>query len=177
MCDDKDEAGTEETANQWLPQVETHPMWQSQLLILWYACRQEPSIIASLGASAAADGCICRDPQPTSGRAWVVLWQSEGIKVSKWEGVKDSTRRPTVSNNLGPWGLTEPQPPPGSMEEIDLDLLHICNKCAAWSSCGCPNKWSRGYLSLCSSSLDPLPTTWTAWLGLSGSGCDLSCWA
>jgi hypothetical protein len=46
---------------------------------------------------------------------------------------------------------------PWSMQELDLDPLHICNKCAAWCSCGSPNKQSRDYLDLCSLPLDSLP--------------------
>lgn len=33
----------------------------------------------------------------------------------------------------------------GSRQELDLDLLHICSKCAAWCSCGFPDKWSRAF--------------------------------
>jgi hypothetical protein len=45
----------------------------------------------------------------TSDRAQGVLWK-QGIEVSKLEG-QDTTRRPTESNNLKPWGLRELGPP------------------------------------------------------------------
>ena len=46
----------------------------------------------------------------TLGGAWGVLWKS-GDRTEQARGVKDTTRRPTESTNLGPWGLTEPGPP------------------------------------------------------------------
>lgn len=45
--------------------------------------------------------------------------------------------------------------------------LHICSKCAVCF----PDKWSRGCVGLCSLLMDPLPSSWTACLGLSGRGC------
>ena len=46
----------------------------------------------------------------TFGRAWGVLWKggerNEGVR-----GVKDTTRKPTESTNLGPWGLRETETP------------------------------------------------------------------
>jgi hypothetical protein len=48
MCRNKDGAETEGMANQWLPQIETHPMGKNQsltmLMILYYAYTQELSI-------------------------------------------------------------------------------------------------------------------------------------
>ena len=64
-------------------------------------------------------------------------------------GVKDTKRRPTDSTNLGPWGLTEARPPTRERAGVNLDPLHFCKAWVAWSSCGTPDKWSRGYLSLC----------------------------
>ena len=46
--------------------------------------------------------------------------------------------------NLGPWWLTEL--PKKGMQGLDLDPLHICSRCAAWSSGGYPNNWSGGCL-------------------------------
>jgi hypothetical protein len=41
------------------------------------------------------------------------------------------------------------------MQELGLELLHICGKCVTYES---SNKWSRGcLLSLCCLSLDPFP--------------------
>jgi hypothetical protein len=57
-------------------------------------------------------GNICKDPKPN-------IRQSLGSLVEEWgmgiglgkEGVKDTTRRPTESTNLGPWGFTTTEPP------------------------------------------------------------------
>lgn len=38
--------------------------------------------------------------------------------------------------------------PTQNMQELDLDPVPICSKRAVWSSCGSPNKWSRGCWSL-----------------------------
>jgi hypothetical protein len=35
----------------------------------------------------------------------------EGERSEQVGGVKDTTRRPTESTNLGPWGLTDPETP------------------------------------------------------------------
>jgi hypothetical protein len=34
------------------------------------------------------------------------------------------------------------------MQDLDLDPLYICGKCAAWSSCEYPSNWNRVCLSL-----------------------------
>jgi len=51
-CRDKDRGDSERMANQELAQLETHPMGKYQyitlLMILSYACRQEPSITERL---------------------------------------------------------------------------------------------------------------------------------
>jgi hypothetical protein len=60
-------------------------------------------------------------------------------------------------------GLTEPAPPTAECTGTEPRHLHTCSKCAAWSSCESPNKWSRGCLGLCSLPLEPLP-----WCGLPG---------
>lgn len=48
LCRGKSKAETEGTANQCLPCIENHPMGTNQsltlLLLLCYACRQEPNI-------------------------------------------------------------------------------------------------------------------------------------
>ena len=46
----------------------------------------------------------------TLGGSWGVLWKSED-RTEQARGVKDTTRRPTESTNLGPWGLTDTEPP------------------------------------------------------------------
>jgi hypothetical protein len=46
----------------------------------------------------------------TSGRAHE-SWRRVGDRIGQAGGVKDTTRRPTESSNLGPWGLTVTGPP------------------------------------------------------------------
>ena len=76
-----------------------------------------------------------------------------GDIIQQAKGVKDTMGRPTKSTNLGSQRLGHQT---GSMQKLDLGSLHICCKCAAWSSCGSPNKWSCECLGLYSLTLDPL---------------------
>ena len=48
---------------------------------------------------------------------------------------------------------------PKDMPWLDLGPLHICSRCAAWSSCGSPNNWSGDYSCLCCLPVDPVPQT------------------
>ena len=45
-------------------------------------------------------------------------------------------RRPTEPTDLGPWELTETQPPTKEQERLNLDPLPTCSKCTTWSSPG-----------------------------------------
>ena len=79
-------------------------------------------------------------------------------------GIKDSTRRPPETTNLGPWGLTEIGPPTKEHAALPspppLHLSHMC----IWSSCMSPKTCC---LWFCCLPLDPLPATWTAfWASL-----------
>lgn len=49
--------------------------------------------------------------------------------------LKKVQRWPTESNNLDTWGIPEMEPPTKSTHGLKLNLLHICSKCATWSSC------------------------------------------
>lgn len=66
----------------------------------------------------------------------VELCGGVAIELSTLEGVRDTTRRPTVSVNLGPWGLTETtnQRVCVCVGGGDLGLLHICSRCGVWST-------------------------------------------
>lgn len=46
-------------------------------------------------------------------------------RIEQVRGVKDTARRPTGLSYLEPWGLIEPGPPSGSMQEQELDPLHL----------------------------------------------------
>ena len=70
---------------------------------------------------------------------------------------KNTTRRPIESTNLGPWGLTETEPPTTEHTGTGPRTPLHCNRREAWSSCGSPNNWNRGCLCLCWLPLDLLP--------------------
>jgi hypothetical protein len=93
-CRDKDGAETEEA-------VETHLMGKhqplTQLMILCYACRQEPSITIFWGSNQETDA---KTYYQTLDRAQGVLWKSWG-GVDRFGGNRDSTR-PTESIDLDP---------------------------------------------------------------------------
>jgi hypothetical protein len=67
-----------------------------------------------------------------------------GGRIEGARGIKDTTRKPAESTHLGPWGLTETEPPSREHAWDRLSLphphTHICNKCAVWSPYGSPNK-------------------------------------
>ena len=53
-------------------------------------------------------------PKQTSSRVWTVLWKNWGRTLNTKEDnvIEGSgTRKPKESTNLGPWGLTEIEPP------------------------------------------------------------------
>ena len=55
------------------------------------------------------------------------FYRRVGDRSGKVRGVKDTPRRPTESINLRLWGLKNLGHQPGSMQEIDLDALHVCS--------------------------------------------------
>jgi hypothetical protein len=95
------------------------------LLILCYACRQA---LSPERLFPEADGNRCRDAQPNikpSSGSFVEEWE---IELSQLERVKDTTRRLTESTNLGPWRLTETEPPTKKAYRSSLcvdDILEI----------------------------------------------------
>lgn len=78
-------------------------------------------------------------------------------------GIKDTTRISIESTNWAPWVLTEPEP--STMQDLDLDCLHIYGKCVTRSSFS--NKCIKGYLAFCFLLLNSFPLNWIAWLGFS----------
>lgn len=91
ICRDTEGADTKGRANQWLLQIETHSTWANQrltlLLIHWYACRQEPSIIVSCVASStggwkqmqrAANIRRCLSESPQADLQSQLTWDHEG---------------------------------------------------------------------------------------------------
>jgi hypothetical protein len=72
---------------------------------------------------------------------------------------KDTTRKPIESINLDLKGLPETEAPTKLHAWVELVLLNIQNRYAAWSSCGIPNNRSRACLWLYDLPLDPSPQT------------------
>jgi hypothetical protein len=95
------------------------------------------------------------ETHPTLCGVWGALWK-RGRRIEGARVVKDTTRRPTESTHLCPWGLTEIESPTREYG-LDLSHLHISSRCAAWSLCGPCNNWIRGYLLLYCLPLDSLP--------------------
>jgi hypothetical protein len=85
------------------------------------------------------------------------LVEEWGITVSKSEGSRTPQEDPQSQLTWDHGNSQNLRYQPGSIQEVGLESLHFCSKCAAWSSCGSPNKWSRGCLGLCSPPLEPLP--------------------
>ena len=65
-------------------------------------------------------------------------------------GFKNTTRSPTESINLGQLGSVCQGQQTVRMQKLNLDPIHFCSKCEAWSSRGSSNKCRGGYLDLCS---------------------------
>ena len=146
MCRNTDEAETKRTVNQWLPQLEIHPTRERQpltlLVILCYACRQESSITVSWEASSSSRWKQIERPAAKHQTELRTSWGRVGDRIEPAAWVKNITRRLTESTNLGPQGSRRLGPQAGTMQGLDLDILHIFNKCSAWSLCDSPNKWS-----------------------------------
>lgn len=49
------------------------------------------------------------------------------VMIEGTGGVKNTIRRRTETNNLGPWGLTETEPQTKEHSWTDLAPLHICS--------------------------------------------------
>ena len=83
----------------------------------------------------------------------------ESGRIEGVRGVKDTLRRPTEPTNLGPWGLTEIEPLIKEQSGTGPRSPAHISRCAAWSTCGSPNSWSRGCLrvELSCLPLDPFP--------------------
>jgi hypothetical protein len=114
MHRNKDGAETEGTANQWLPQLKTHPMWKSQpdtindtLLFLQTRTQHNCLLRDSIKHQMETDA-------ETTAKHQTELRMSCGIvgdRSKQAGGVKDTPRRPIKSTVLGPWGISEPGPP------------------------------------------------------------------
>jgi hypothetical protein len=116
----------------------------------------------------------CRYSQLNIGWPLVSLVEELQGRIENSEGERNSTERPTKLV----WTLGDSQRlnhQQNNIYGLDLGPLHICSRYAAWSSCGFPNNWSRGWLSL---KLFPicgihLPN-WAALSGISREGLPLT---
>jgi hypothetical protein len=172
MCRNKDGAEIEGMANQWLTQIEIHPIGKKQslilLMILCYACRQDPRVTDLWeGPLSSQWKQTCR----LTHKHYMELRESCGRVGRRIEGPekdKDSIGRITVSTHLDSWGLPETEPPTKECTWAGPSPPHIYSKHAAWFSCGSPKNWSR------SCSLNLLPAcgshspNWAIWSSLVG---------
>lgn len=123
-------------------------------MIFCFAHRQEPNIIVSWKASSSIRWRQMQRPM-------LNIRQSPGSLVEEWgmEANKSEKKRTSPQSRLtldqGEWSQILGHQP-RIMQDLDLDHLHICNKCAIWCSYGYPNTWIRDCLGLCSLSLDAL---------------------
>lgn len=141
MYRDKNGTETKGTANQCLPQFETHPVRERAdpwlLVMLCSAFRQEHNCLLR--------GFIQQRMETdaeTTAKHQVELRESvkEGDKI-KWAGVvKDTTKdlqsQLTWTNGPHSQRLNHE---PKSMQGLNLGPLHTCSGYAAWHSCGSPN--------------------------------------
>ena len=139
MCKDKDGAETEGRANQWLPQLEAHSIWESQPLtlfkILCYAYRQEPNI--TLSGEALSRPRWRHIHRPTA-KYQADLGKScgrvgYGIKLARGSSIQQEYLESQITRDH--WV---------SETGLDIDHLYICGKYATCYSYGSLNKWSRG---------------------------------
>lgn len=89
--------------------------------------------------------------------------------------IRSTTKRPRESTNRGPYGSQKLKHQPKCMEGLNLGPLHICRKCAAWSSCGFPNTWSSGLSVTLLPAFEPLSHSWVALSGLDERGFSYFC--
>ena len=103
------------------------------LMIFCYNCKQEPSKL------------VLWEPSPklmqTAGRG--------GGRIEKAREFKVTTRKPTELTNLDLKGSQRMNHQPESMHGMGLVLLHICNRCASWTSCGYTNSSCKSDIWLC----------------------------
>lgn len=72
------------------------------------------------------------------------------------EGI--GTPQKTIKSiNLYTWSFPEFEPPTKDQRPSPFSALHICSRCAAWSSYGSPNNWSRVLAWLYWLPVDPVP--------------------
>jgi hypothetical protein len=89
MCRHKDGAKNWETANQWLPQLVIHPMWETTLtllIILCNACRQEEPSITVSGEASSSSGW--RQTQRPTAKHQAELRESWGRVGCRTEGIR-----------------------------------------------------------------------------------------
>jgi hypothetical protein len=129
------------TTQNWYP---SHGKNQSLtlLMILCYACRQEPSITVLWEAPPISQWKEMHWPTPNQALdgAWRVL-------LKRWEkdwGTQrgqELHRKTNIVNQPGLLGVPRDWI---TNQRASMGPLHICNGGVSWSSCRSPNNWSRG---------------------------------
>ena len=71
------------------------------------------------------------------------MWKS-GDRTEQLGGVKDTTRRPTESTNLGPWGSEKLRYQPGNMQELEqVPYMSLGDQSLIPDHTRCPETLSR----------------------------------
>jgi hypothetical protein len=120
-------------SNNW-PNLKSIPC--ALLIILFYACRQDPSTIVLWEVLPSIWlGWI----QRLRAKHWIIPQYSYGRarRIRSPKGDRNPTGSPTETTNLDPWELSETD----SIHRLDWGLPHMCNRYAAQSSCG---SWTSG---------------------------------
>ena len=88
----------------------------------------------------------------------VVEWGIEWSKLERSGTPEEDLQSLLTWAHVGPQRLGHQL---GSMQKLDLDLLHICSKYAAWSSSGSPNleQQIQVFPGVFCLTLDPIPLT------------------
>ena len=139
----KDGVHTEGIANQWLPQLKTHPMWESQQY-WWCSAMLAGRNLAPLFPERLhppGNGDKCRDQQPNIRSIFGSLDEESGIEVSNSEESNQGHNKTTQSQlTLDHGGSKSLGLQLGRIQKLDLDTLHICTKTAVLFLCSSPNR-------------------------------------
>jgi hypothetical protein len=133
-------------------------MYQSLtlLMILCYACRQEPSMAVFWKAPPCTWLRWMQRPRAKHQVKLGDLYGRVGRKIEVPKGDRLSTGRPTEST--GPLGASQRlNHQPQRIHALDLAPPHTCSRCAAWSPWRSPNNGNGGYPKGCCLSVDPIP--------------------
>lgn len=133
--------------NQWLPQIQTHPMGKNQslklLMLLCYVYRQGPSVNVLWEALPSSQWKELRHPLLNIRWSAMSLMEElrKGLMNLKKTGYPQEDQQSQLTWTLA--GHKRLNYQPNSEHGLDLGLLQICNGCATWSTFRYPNNRSR----------------------------------